>query len=368
MLTYKAVGASDRLSDGEEGYLPVLSRRMLVMESLPLPIRGHQTREFDFERLRAAAASDTLRHQSLTVQVTSNPAWYAVMALPYLMEFPHECSEQIFNRLYANHARGDTSCKVIRAFGGSSISGEAPRHSKARCSKNEDLKSIMIQETPWLLEAKDESQARRDVAILFEQNRVRDEQIRCAAQAHRDAICRRNVAVVSRWPVQRVHDALHRDRFRSASSSGRGGGCYVSPPRPWRNSTSGSTKPTIASWSVSHLDQNNLSPTICLYLYGRSFFLKDQAIGEQARAAVDYFLGQAREHWVSLGDRLPQGHLAIALKRFGDLRTPQAIVKSLSERTLRDDEMGMFWRRGRGRVVVVSSAHRIAGPDDRSLR
>ena len=39
-LTYKAVGATGTVSDGEEGYLPVLSRRILVTESLPLPIRG----------------------------------------------------------------------------------------------------------------------------------------------------------------------------------------------------------------------------------------------------------------------------------------------------------------------------------------
>ena len=41
-------------------------------------------------------------NQNLTVQVASNPAWYAVLALPYLMEYPYECSEQIFNRFYAN--------------------------------------------------------------------------------------------------------------------------------------------------------------------------------------------------------------------------------------------------------------------------
>jgi uncharacterized protein YfaS (alpha-2-macroglobulin family) len=99
-LTYKAVGSSGRLSDGEEGYLPVLARRVLVTESLPLPLRGKGTKEFDFKRLLDSAKSDSLRNKSLTVQMVSNPSWYAVLALPYLMEFPHECSEQIFNRLY----------------------------------------------------------------------------------------------------------------------------------------------------------------------------------------------------------------------------------------------------------------------------
>ena len=68
-LTYKAVGSTGRLSDGEEGYLPVLSRRVLVTESLPLPMRGKQTKSFDFEKLAASGGSDSLVHQSLSVQM-----------------------------------------------------------------------------------------------------------------------------------------------------------------------------------------------------------------------------------------------------------------------------------------------------------
>ena len=60
-LTYKAVGSTDKLSDGEEGMLPVLSRRILVTESLPLPIRGPQTKTFDFTKLRESGKSDTLQ-------------------------------------------------------------------------------------------------------------------------------------------------------------------------------------------------------------------------------------------------------------------------------------------------------------------
>ena len=83
-LVYKAVAASDRLSDGEEGPLVVLSRRVQVVESMPLPIRGPGTKQFDFTKMRESGKSDTIRTQVYTVQMTSQPAWYAVMALPYL--------------------------------------------------------------------------------------------------------------------------------------------------------------------------------------------------------------------------------------------------------------------------------------------
>jgi len=91
-------------------------------------------------------------------------------------------------------------------------------------------------------------------------------------------------------------------------------------------------------------DENHLSPTIAFYLYGRSFFLEDQPIDAAQREAVDYFLAQARRYWLDLANRQSQAHLAIALKRFGDRDTPQAIMRSIRERSVSDDELGMFWR------------------------
>ena len=51
-ITYTAIGATDKLSDGESGMLPILSKRVLVQESIPLPVRGAQTKTFDFAKLR----------------------------------------------------------------------------------------------------------------------------------------------------------------------------------------------------------------------------------------------------------------------------------------------------------------------------
>ena len=98
---------------------------------------------------------------------------------------------------------------------------------------------------------------------------------------------------------------------------------------------------------VEHRDtrtRTTCSPTIALYLYGRSFFLDDQPIAPEHKEAIDYFLGQAASIWTKLGCRQSQAHLAIALKRFGDKPTPQDIMKSLKERSVTNEELGMFWR------------------------
>jgi uncharacterized protein YfaS (alpha-2-macroglobulin family) len=81
-----------------------------------------------------------------------------------------------------------------------------------------------------------------------------------------------------------------------------------------------------------------------LYLYGRSFFLEDKPIGANHKEAVDYFLGQARKYWLQLADRQSQAHLAVALKRFGDKDVPQEIMRSIKERSVSSEELGMFWR------------------------
>ncbi len=341
-LIYRAVGATTRLSDGQEGYLPVLSRRILVTESLPLPIRGAQTKEFEFTKLLQSGSSDTLIHQSLTVQMVSQPAWYAVMALPYLMEYPYECSEQIFNRLYANvlasHIAGSDP-KIRRIF-------DLWKNTPALDSpleKNEDIKNLALEETPWVRQAINESQARRNVGILFDQNRLNDETSRAlfklGQMQYADGLwpwfpgCRGNEYI-----TLYITTGFGRLRHLGVRS------LDVSSAIKALN--------TLDQWmdrwyreilKHGNKDDNHLDPTVAFYLYGRSFFLADQPIALEHREARDYWLGQARRYWLSLW-RQSQAHLAIALKRFGDQQTPGEIMNSIREFSVTNEEMGMFWR------------------------
>ncbi len=341
-LTYKAVGATAAASDGEEGFLPVLSRRILVTESLPLPIRGPATKEFDFKKLIESAQSDTLRHQSLTVQMVSQPAWYAVMALPYLMEFPHECSEQLFNRLYANalarHIAGSDP-KIRRIF-------DQWRNTPALDSpllKNQDLKSVMIEETPWLRQATAESEARRNVGVLFDANRLDAESERILSQLAERQL---SDGLWPWFPGGRPSEYISL-YIVTGFARLRHLGAEVDVAPALRALTS------LDAWMTRRHAEilKHKSPELyvpgsleALYLYGRSFYLNDQPVAPTHRAAVDFFLGQSRKFWTKVGSRQTEAHLALALQRFGDKDTPQAILKSLKERSVNQEEMGRFWR------------------------
>ncbi len=329
-LTYKAVGSTGRLSDGEEGYLPVLSRRVLVTESLPLPIRGKQTKNFTFDRLLKSGESDSLKHKSFTVQMVSNPSWYAVMALPYLMEYPHECTEQTFNRLYANAVArhiANSDPKIRRVFdiwkntGGDTL--DSP------LEKNEDLKALLLEETPWVRQAAAESQARRNVGILFDDNRLNQETARLlqklADQQYEDG----------RWPW--FPGGPPNDYITLYITTGFGRMRHLGVEADVSSALKSLTR--LDAWvteiynkiPADKRDQNQLSTLIAMYLYGRSFFLTDQPIADEHKTAVNYWLGQAKRHWLELGIRQSQGHLAIALKRFNDLETAQGIMASLKK-------------------------------------
>lgn len=340
-ITYKAVAATDRLSDGEEAVIPVLSKRVLVHESLPLPIRGPQTKDFDFAKLRKSGESNTIRHQQLTVQMVSQPSWYAVMALPYLMEFPHECSEQTFNRLYANALARHIAAsdpKIRRVFD----QWKATPALDSPLEKNQDLKSVLLDETPWVRQAVAESQQRRNVGILFEENRLNAE---TAALTEKLTQMQYPDGSWSWFPGGRGDDYI---TLYITTGFGRMRHLGV------KIDTAAAVKSLqrLDAWAdkmyrdaLKHRpDDNHLSSIIALYLYGRSFFLTDKAVANEHRAAIDYWLGQARKYWLALANRQSQAHLALALKRFGDKATPQDIMKSVKERSKTEEELGMYWR------------------------
>lgn len=339
---FRAVAATEEFSDGEEGMFPVLSRRILVRESVPLWISGKGEKTFRFDKLAESEASPTLRHLGLTVQMASNPAWYAVQALPFLMEYPYECSEQIFNRLYANllaaHIAGSDP-RIRRIFDLWKGTGAL----ESNLEKNEDLKIVLLQESPWVLQARSESQAKRNIGRLFDENLMNRE---------------------TRGALGKLADMQLNDGSWPWFPGGPGNDFItlyiVTGFGRLKNLGVGGVSQEPAMNALGRLDrwireiydrilknkiedENNLSPAVALYLYARSFYLDDRRIPDQSREAVDYFLAQAAEHWLKLASRQSQAHLALGLNRMGDAETARKIMRSIKERSKFDEEMGRYW-------------------------
>jgi len=172
-VKYRIVAKAADFTDGEENALPVLSNRMLVTETLPMWVRSNQTKTFTLDKLKNNT-STTLKNHKLTLEVTSNPAWYAVQALPYLMEYPYECAEQTFSRYYANALASHiaNSNPRIQDVFKQWASADALI---SNLEKNQELKSLIIQETPWLRDAQSETEQKKRIALLFDLNKMQNE-------------------------------------------------------------------------------------------------------------------------------------------------------------------------------------------------
>ena len=345
-LTYKAVAATDSLADGEEGMIAVLSKRQLVTESITLPIRNASSREFELKKLLESGKSDTLRHEALTVQVVSQPAWYAVMALPYLMEYPHECAEQIFNRYYANQlARhiAQSDPKIHRVF---ELWRNAPKTLDSPLLKNQDLKSLMIEETPWLRAGNSETEARRNVGVLFDDNRLDSEMARAM---QRLADMQLDSGAWPWFPGGRASDYI---TLYIVTGTGRLNhlGVKINNDLALRalDWLDGQIRQNYQEIKRKDRDADHFSSFIAMYLYGRSFYLDQRPIAAANKEAVDYFLKQGAKYWMDNSCLMTRCHTALGLWRFGDKQTPPAIIKSLSENALNTEELGMHWRLNEG--------------------
>ena len=174
-LTYRLTADAGNYSDGEENTLPVLPNRMLVTESMPMMVRSGQTRDFTFDKL-VNHTSTTLKSKTLTLEYTENPAWYAVQAMPYLMEFPYECSEQVFSRYYANSLATSlvNHMPIIkRVF--EQWKSTNSTELLSNLEKSPELKSTLLEETPWLQNAISETEQKKRIALLFDVNKMSDE-------------------------------------------------------------------------------------------------------------------------------------------------------------------------------------------------
>ena len=173
-VQYTVTAKAGDFSDGEQNMLPVLTNRLLITETLPMWVRSKQTKTFTLDKLKTTK-STTLKHHKLTLEMTSNPAWYAVQALPYLMEYPYECNEQTFSKYYANTLAthiANSNPRIQEVF-------KQWANSDALVSnleKNEELKSLLIQETPWLRDAQSETEQKKRIALLFNLNKMKNEQ------------------------------------------------------------------------------------------------------------------------------------------------------------------------------------------------
>ena len=350
VITYRIVANAGDFSDGEEKPIPVLSNRMLVTESLPLPVKGNETKTFTFKKLKDSKGNTSLKNHKLTLEFSSNPAWYAVQALPYMMEGTHESAENIFFRFYANtiaSSLANSNPKIKQVF--ETWKNYSPDALLSNLEKNQELKSLILNETPWVRDAQNETERKQRIAVLFDLNKMADE----SGTALRKLIQLQSPG--GGWPWFK---GMPDNRFITQQIvTGLGHLQHIGVFDPIKDEQVNSMLIRAIQymdqiikedydWLLEHdanLEENHLGNTQIQYLYARSYFLKQLEIPRHINVAYDYYFGQAKKYWVER-ENFQKGLIALVLHRSNESEVAAMIMASIKEHALFSDEMGMYWR------------------------
>ncbi|GGB71344.1 hypothetical protein GCM10007424_09200 [Flavobacterium suaedae] len=342
-IQYKIVAKSGDFSDGEESIIPVLTNRELVTESIPLWVKGEFTKEYTLENLKNNTSS-TLVHHGITLEYTSNPTWIALQSLPYLMEFEHECSEQTFSRYYANTIAThivESNPEIAKVF------EEWHKQGKSfnKLEQNEELKSIIMTESPWMLDNLSEQEKKNRIAMLFDLDRVKTE---------------------STLTLNKLDEKQLTDGAFPWFEGGEGnefitrhiiaGFGHLKKMGAIKDTTNNSIYHTIKP-SIKYLDSKfeeryklyrkkdklTVSSSVLHYLYARSFHREMHPLTPDTKKIIDKYLAIIEKKWLEYS-LYEKGLSALVLYRFEREKTANNIVQSLRDTAVLNQEKGMYWK------------------------
>lgn len=361
LIGCRIVAQNQTFSDGEQHVLAVLSNRMLVTETMPIDITKAGTSTFTMDKLYNNA-SQTADNYRLTLEYTSNPAWYAVQALPTLSNPTNENAVNWFASYYVN-TLGSSIVKqypkvaaMIEAW---KKQGGNKETLVSKLQKDEELKTVLMEETPWVLEAKNETEQMQRLSLLFDLNNAK--QLTDAATNKLDELstldggwswykgmgASRSITQYILYgyaDLQRVGQVLYPEKIKIMQM----------------NALRFIDKQILDDYN--NLKKRNkdwqkitgISTAQLEYIFVRSFY-RDIPINQETREAERFYTDVVSKNWTKL-NLYTKSLLAMVAKRNGDKALADKIVKSIREHAVKNEKLGMYWVNIESNVFMSMSA------------
>jgi uncharacterized protein YfaS (alpha-2-macroglobulin family) len=265
------------------------------------------------------------------------------------MEYPYECSEQNFNRYYANALAqkiANSSPKIKAIFEKWKTTDTSALLSNLQ--KNEELKSVLLEETPWALQAQSEAQQKKNIALLFDMVKMSlqlesslDKLINM--QSPNGGFVWFKGGPDNRYITQYIVTGIGHLKQLNAlpESQQKKIKSILDKAIPYLDMMLKKDYDELIK-SKSNLKNNNLTTIAIQYLYMRSFFSK-YAIAKETQTAFNHYREQSKKYWLSQSKYM-QGMIALSLNRTNETSIAKAIIKSLKENAINNEELGMYWK------------------------
>ncbi len=349
-LQYKIVAKSGNFSDGEENILPVLTNKILVTESIPLWVRGNTKKEYVFENLKNTT-STTLQNHQMTLEYTTNPVWLALQSLPYLLEYQHECAEQTFARYYANTISTEiinSNPKIAALFDKWRLKANV----QSKLEMNEELKSIILAESPWLMDTKSEEEKNKRLAILFDMDEMK--------QKNEETFTKLVSKILPNGGFP-WFDGGNENVFISQHILSGIGHLNTLFPK------SSAKYETIIKRGIPNLDKNFINRkkdknrlhywnyTDLHYLYTRSFFVDKYPLTKEVDSLAQLDIAKFKKDWLSYS-LYQKGMMALVLHRLKEHDFAKKIITHLKESASNNVDYGMYWIENSGGYYWYNSS------------
>lgn len=164
----RIIAETNEGSDGEQHLLPILSNQLLITESTPFFFAEPGEKQISWNN------SEGRTPFRLTLEMTANPIWYAVQALPTLAEPSYDDVVSWLNVFFSNTLSAhiaQSNPQIKKIIDVWTAQGGTASTLYSNLQKNDELKQILLQETPWVMEAQNETEQKQRLSLLFDLNR-----------------------------------------------------------------------------------------------------------------------------------------------------------------------------------------------------
>jgi uncharacterized protein YfaS (alpha-2-macroglobulin family) len=331
---------------------------MLVTESLPLNIRSGQTRTFSFDKMKKNNSS-TLENYRLTLEFTNNPTWYAVQALPSLTAPQSDDVLSWFAAYYSNlwAARIANSTPEIKRIIDIWTKQSGTKETLlSSLEKNQELKAVLLEETPWVMDAQDETEQKQQLALLFDVNRAGYLNVQAIEKLKSLQMeeggwawfkgMNANVAI-TQWILYGLGEISENGEEEEMKAMKEKALHFID--RKLKAHFENFKKHNL-KWETTQ----NISIYELEYLLVRSFY-NDIPL-EETKEAVQFYTALVEKYWAKLPNLYSRAIAAIVLQRDGSTKVASAIVQSLREHASHKPDSGMFWANNTSHTFFFQSA------------
>ena len=335
LIRYEIVAKTDEFEDGETNLLPVLKNRMLVTETIPIWLQGQEEKEFSLRK----NDSKTFQNHQITLEYTANPAWTVLQSLPYLINYPYDCSEQIFSKYFAKAIsekilkENPEIAEVLKKWNENSAT--------SNLEKNEELKSILLQETPWVNDAKSETENIQNLSKLLDSKNPQSYLLKLQNMQNSDG----------GFPW--FKDG--RSSFYITSHI-LGGFAYLLQNNSIElNKTSEEIienglvflKNYMLEHHANKFDNNitgtRFSPNEILYLYTKTILADEFYFEEKEEDFIDKMIQNLKQNWLDLSLQ-SKAMLAVSFNNYYEEEEATKIVNWFKQNSIEDDKGGMYFK------------------------